>query len=162
MTTEVINSNRTVAAMIHLSTFSQLIFPFGNFLFPLLLWSLKKEDPFVNEHGKQALNFQISLYLYLFFLTGIGFAGAFILGVHQTFHENVQWSESLGLLDRPADFLPVIYFLALIAFFMLSLFLLSIYTVISATIKAGEGEPYKYPFSINFLNANKVSANSGN
>ncbi len=40
--------------------------PFGNVIGPLVIWLIKKDEfPAVNEHGKAALNFQISMLLYL-------------------------------------------------------------------------------------------------
>ena len=40
-------------------------FPVGNVLGPLILWLIKKDDiPFVNDQGKEALNFQISMSIY--------------------------------------------------------------------------------------------------
>ena len=46
---------------LHLSNF--LAFP----VFPLILWSLKKdENPAIDKHGKDVINFQISMMIYLF------------------------------------------------------------------------------------------------
>ncbi len=40
--------------------------PFGNVLGPLIVWLLKKNDmPEVDEHGKESLNFQISITIYM-------------------------------------------------------------------------------------------------
>ncbi|MHC4882715.1 MAG: DUF4870 domain-containing protein [Planctomycetota bacterium] len=39
--------------------------PFANIIGPLILWLIKKEDfAFVDDQGKEALNFQISLAIY--------------------------------------------------------------------------------------------------
>jgi len=39
--------------------------PLGNILGPLILWLLKREDSsYINYHGKEALNFQLSVTLY--------------------------------------------------------------------------------------------------
>jgi uncharacterized protein len=39
--------------------------PFANVLGPLVLWLLKREgNPAVDEHGKESLNFQISMTIY--------------------------------------------------------------------------------------------------
>ncbi len=39
--------------------------PFGNILGPLILWLIKKDEmPFIDDQGKEALNFQISLTIY--------------------------------------------------------------------------------------------------
>ncbi len=40
---------------------------FGNIIAPLILWLLKKEDHwFVDRHGKEAVNFQITMTIYGF------------------------------------------------------------------------------------------------
>ena len=50
----------------HLSTFAGHLIPFGNIIGPLILWSIKKDAlPFVNDQGKEALNFQITMTLAL-------------------------------------------------------------------------------------------------
>ncbi len=37
----------------------------GSIVGPLILWQLKKDEyPYVNEHGKEAVNFQISIVIY--------------------------------------------------------------------------------------------------
>ncbi|MDP8299264.1 MAG: DUF4870 domain-containing protein [Candidatus Tantalella remota] len=67
---------KTLAMLCHLGTFSGIIIPFGNFLAPLLIWVLKKEEyPLVDDQGKESLNFQLSVLLYSI----IGFALAFIV-----------------------------------------------------------------------------------
>lgn len=46
----------------HFAAFLGLVFPFGNLLGPLIVWQLKKDtDPFVDDQGKEALNFQITV-----------------------------------------------------------------------------------------------------
>ena len=57
---------RTWAMLCHFSAFAGLIFPFGNFLEPLIIWLIKKEElPFVEDQGKEVLNFQLSITIYL-------------------------------------------------------------------------------------------------
>ena len=57
---------RIWAMLCHFSAFAGLIFPFGNFLAPLIIWLVKKEElPFVEDQGKEVLNFQISMTIYL-------------------------------------------------------------------------------------------------
>ena len=52
---------RQWAMFCHFAAFLGLVFPFGNLLGPLIVWQIKKElDPFVDEQGKEALNFQIT------------------------------------------------------------------------------------------------------
>ncbi|HER40102.1 MAG TPA: DUF4870 domain-containing protein [Salinimicrobium catena] len=151
MTSDIKTPDKTVAALIHLSTFSQFFFPLGNFIFPLILWMAKKEDPFVNEHGKQALNFQISLYLYSIFLIMIGIAGSVLIGINLDFDEPFYFNDNFTLIGSPAEATPLVIYAMVIILLLLTLFVLNIYAVISATIKAYEGEPYNYPLTINFI-----------
>ena len=56
---------RTWAMLCHLSIFSGHFIPLGNIIAPLVIWLVKKEEsPFVDYHGKESLNFQISLTIY--------------------------------------------------------------------------------------------------
>lgn len=51
---------RTWGMFAHLSALAGFIIPFGNIIGPLIVWQIKKEQmPFVNDQGKEALNFQI-------------------------------------------------------------------------------------------------------
>ncbi|MGB5873326.1 MAG: DUF4870 domain-containing protein [Bacteroidota bacterium] len=54
------------AMFCHLSTFAGLLVPMvGNIVGPLVIWSVKKDEfPLVNDQGKEALNFQISMTIY--------------------------------------------------------------------------------------------------
>ncbi|HDZ55579.1 MAG TPA: DUF4870 domain-containing protein [Pseudomonas xinjiangensis] len=55
---------RKWALVAHLSGFLGFIFPFGSLIGPLVVWQLKKDQaPFIDDQGKEALNFQISVAL---------------------------------------------------------------------------------------------------
>lgn len=48
----------------HLSALSGFIIPFGSLIGPLLVWQIKKNQyPIVDDQGKEALNFQITVTL---------------------------------------------------------------------------------------------------
>lgn len=51
----------------HLSAVSGFtVLPFGNLILPGILWIWKREsDPFIDDQGKESLNFQVSVMLYL-------------------------------------------------------------------------------------------------
>jgi hypothetical protein len=50
----------------HLSALLGLIVPFGNLIGPLIFWLVKRDQsPLVDREGKEALNFQISMTLYM-------------------------------------------------------------------------------------------------
>jgi len=39
--------------------------PLANVLAPLIIWQMKKEQhPFIDAHGKESMNFQISMFIY--------------------------------------------------------------------------------------------------
>ena len=151
MTTETINQNRTLATLIHLSVFSEFFFPMGNFIFPLILWLVKREDPFVDAHGRNALNFQISLFLYMILLICLGIAGVIFMGAHLGMEEPFIFSSNH---IHSSDFPQALPFFVLIGSFgvlCLGLCILQIFGVISASLKASEGKLYKYPLTINFI-----------
>ena len=60
---------RTWAMICHLAAlsgymvvFSSYLFPFGNVLGPLIVWAIKKDQsPFIDDQGKEALNFQLTM-----------------------------------------------------------------------------------------------------
>ncbi len=56
---------RTWGMLCHLSAFAFFFFPMGHIVGPLVVWLIKKDEmPFVNEQGKESLNFQISITIY--------------------------------------------------------------------------------------------------
>jgi uncharacterized Tic20 family protein len=82
---------RTWGMICHLAGFAGLlpIVPaFGSIVGPLVVWLIKKDEfPFVDEQGKEAVNFQITLLIYLIacvpliFACGIGVFLMIILGI---------------------------------------------------------------------------------
>lgn len=66
---------RRWAMCCHLMVLSGFLIPFGNVLGPLAIWLWKrKESEFIDFHGKTALNYQITL---LLFLVGCTLVAAF-------------------------------------------------------------------------------------
>lgn len=50
------------AMFAHLAALAGFVIPFGSIVGPLLVWQLKKDvDPFVDQNGKEAVNFQITI-----------------------------------------------------------------------------------------------------
>ena len=59
MVNQITSNDRTYALIMHLGGL------FVSFLVPLVMWLIKKdESPFVNFHGRQALNFHLSMLIY--------------------------------------------------------------------------------------------------
>ena len=50
------------ALFAHLSALIGYLIPFGSIIGPLIIWQIKKNEmPFVDDQGKEALNFQITM-----------------------------------------------------------------------------------------------------
>jgi uncharacterized Tic20 family protein len=114
--------NRTWGMLCHLSALAGLVIPFGNILGPLVVWLVKKDQmPIVNEYGKEALNFQISVTIYLIALSVIAMILAFI---------------AIGVF-----LFPIVGLIALA----------DLVLVIIASVKANQGLAYKYPFALHLL-----------
>ena len=57
---------RTWAMLCHLSSLAGYAIPFGNVVGPLVVWLMKRNDhPLIDDQGKESLNFQISITIYL-------------------------------------------------------------------------------------------------
>ncbi len=99
----------------HLAALSGFVIPFGHIIGPLLIWLVKKdESEYVNDQGKESLNFQISVTIYLII------AAILILVI-------------IG-----------IFLIAAIGIFVLVM-------VILATIKASNGEKFRYPLTLRLI-----------
>jgi uncharacterized protein len=58
------NEERTWCVFVHLSALSAFFIPFGNLIGPLVLWLIKRgEMPMVDQQGKEALNFQLTMFI---------------------------------------------------------------------------------------------------
>ncbi|HEY1194272.1 MAG TPA: DUF4870 domain-containing protein [Flavobacterium sp.] len=146
-------SEKNTAAFTHLSTLSQYIIPFGNYIFPLIIWTnYKDRSEFVDHHGKQTLNFQLSLLLYTLILALIAipiFLTVFLqnIPVEAVFNDrdfvirNFNFQANIGMLSIGITAVVLFAVLKFVEFFL----------VIYASIKASNGELYKYPITIPFI-----------
>ncbi|AXT60337.1 DUF4870 domain-containing protein [Aquimarina sp. AD10] len=146
------NNHKNIATFMHLGAFSKYFIPFGNYIIPILLWTTNKEKSnFVDENGKEAINFQLSILLYTVILGMLSFP-FFIFNVFgdasvsDLFHFNdfsINLSEEGGFRTLiGASFIGII---ALVGFFLEIIF------IITAALKANKGESYRYPLSIRFI-----------
>jgi uncharacterized protein len=56
---------RNTAVAAHLSTLAGLVVPFGSIIGPLAVWLTRRDrDPFIDDTGREALNFGISIAIY--------------------------------------------------------------------------------------------------
>lgn len=71
-TNTISKEERTWGMLCHLSVLAGFIIPLASIIAPLVIWLIKKEEmPFVDDQGKESLNFQITMF--------IGFIISFIL-----------------------------------------------------------------------------------
>jgi uncharacterized Tic20 family protein len=136
----------TRAAIVHLGGLIGWVFPFrfANLIGVLVLWLiLRKDDPFIEDQGKEALNFQILVSL-LFLVLGIS-GGMIFLG---------HW---MDFFWRPHDVLPGRWYWWSVAdvgiwgalWRLVHLFNF-IFCVVAA-IRAGQGIAYRYPLSLRII-----------
>jgi uncharacterized protein len=129
-----------------LLTFVGLPIPFANVLGPLAAWLFKrKEHPFIDAHGKESLNFQISMTIY-------GIVGVAVLVILVIVYL-LFVGASAGATGDPAISLVVIGGLigAWLLGFVVLLNLVALVLVIMAAVKANAGELYRYPFTIRLI-----------
>ena len=139
------NNQNTNAFLIHISAFAGFVFPFGQIITPLIAWqTLKDRSPFLDEQGKEAINFNLSYTLYAFILSI-----ALIPLFFRSFFTNFNSFNNFQLnLDLSTNNLFSIIGLGSIS---VILYLVGISLIIIAALKAKEGESYKYPITIKFI-----------
>jgi uncharacterized Tic20 family protein len=153
--TAVSENLKNTGMFLHLSTFLKYFFPFANFIAPLLIWTYNKEKLFVDAHGKQALNFQLSILVYTL-LIGLVCLPFFIIFATDfiSLIESIDRSNgnlSLNNIQNLSGYL-VLFGIALLL--LLGLFIFEIYAVINASLHAAKGLYYKYPLNIPFIKTN--------
>jgi len=66
---------RLWAMLVHLAGLAGFCFPLGNIILTLIFWELKRHEyDFVDRHGKEAMNFQISISVYGMIAVALTFA----------------------------------------------------------------------------------------
>lgn len=151
-------SYHTLAALIHLSSFSKYFIPLGNFIFPLIIWSSGKTRPIIDRHGKEALNFQLSIFFYMILLIAVTVAAGLFIAAKSGI-DYVAFPEDIFRISRFPDAFPFLVLITIAGILLLGLFILELVCVISATVKASEGKDYQYPLTINFIKSSNQSQN---
>jgi uncharacterized Tic20 family protein len=140
------------AAAIHLSSLLQYCIPFGNFIFPIVIWATSKDkSEFLDEQGKEVINFQISLLIYSVVLALIAvpiliFTVISTVGFHGNHNsefilENLNFGELSGAIIFAGIAILLIVVMKLAEFFL----------IIYGALKASQGTHFRYPFTINFF-----------
>jgi uncharacterized Tic20 family protein len=139
---------RVWATFCHLAALTPLLgIPLGLIVGPLAVWLIKKdESPFVNRHGKAALNFQISIAFLVLLVAVVGFLYVCVLaplGPHGR-HLSVQ-----QLFSQPPPLWAVLLPAGRIVVLLLVPF--DLICVIVGAVWANKGREYRYPLAIPFI-----------
>lgn len=146
-------NDKNIATVLHLSALTQYIIPFGNYIFPIVIWSTKKdESEFVDYNGKQVLNFQLSILVYSIVLCLIGIPILIytifknsdyntIFNDHDFVFENFRIHDISGI--------SILGIISIFLFFAVKVIEFAL--IINAAVKTSNGENYKYPLSIPFF-----------
>ena len=150
METQLKNST---AALINLSTLTQYFIPFGNLIFPIIIWSTNKDkSDYVDAQGKQTINFQLSLFLYTCLLAMIAIPILIIAIVRNASFSALINNDNLVINEFNFNEINGVLTIAIVAiilfvFMKIAEFILIIY----ASLKTSNGDDFKYPLTINFL-----------
>jgi uncharacterized Tic20 family protein len=146
-------NNKNLATFTHLSALSQYCIPFGNYIFPLLIWSTNKDkSDFIDHNGKQVLNFQLSIFLYSLVLAVIAIPIILV-----TIFSNMPLETLINdhnFLENHLSFEKItgIAIVAIIAILLLiGMKVAEFFLIIYASVKTSNGEKYQYPLTIPFL-----------
>ncbi len=114
---------RKWAMLCHMGGLASLVpFPTANIILPLVIWLTKRNtDPYIDEQGREAVNFQISMFLYWALVTAMVVLLKFIL---------------IGYLFIWLPFLVIIA---------------QVGGTIIGVIRAHDGENFRYPLILRFL-----------
>ena len=144
------NHQKNIATFIHLSTFTRFMIPFGNFIGPIVLWIANKDkSEFIDAHGKQAINFQMSILLYAIII-GLIAVPFFVFNLLNGFDfMDINAFDSIHIsLTKPS---PLLYITGGFGFLAIVGFILELVFIVKAGLTAREGQLFNYPLTINFL-----------
>jgi uncharacterized Tic20 family protein len=141
-------NEKNTATYIHLSSLSQYLVPFGNLIFPLLIWNSKKENSdYIDFNGKQVLNFQLSILIYTIIVAIIALPIIFINVFNTIPLETINCNNGFEFENIPRFLVFALAGIVSIACLKITEFFLIIY----ASLKASNGEKYTYPLTISFI-----------
>jgi len=119
------DDEKSWAMFAHLGLLGHAILPGISIGIPIVIWLSKRADSdFIDDHGREAVNFQITLFLYSVVLpVVVGLFGILTCGIGL-------------LLLIPVAFLP---------------YVLGIVGMIMASVAANRGEFFRYPMTFRFI-----------
>ena len=127
---------RNWTSVLYLSGLSSFLFPLGNIIVPLVIWLLKKEEhTYIDAHGKEVLNFQITLFVVAIVvgLLLVAFGGIAIV---------------THAIPMAFNYMPVF---AILTFIVASFGIINLIMMIMGAIKANSGKAFKLPLTYSFI-----------
>ncbi|AXG70419.1 hypothetical protein KORDIASMS9_02659 [Kordia sp. SMS9] len=147
------NHDKNVATVLHVASFSKYFFPFGNFILPIIFWTMyKKDSSYIDHHGKEVINFQLSLLCYKIAATMLCIPFFIAVGIHNVSTWDIFWFHDIsinveeGIRIFGISLVGIISGLGALLFFAFNI----TYTIVAA-MKANEGERYRYPLTYRFI-----------
>lgn len=141
-------NDKNIATVLHLSALTQYIIPLGSFIFPIVIWSSKKESAYVDFSGKQVLNFQLSILLYTIVLCLI----AIPIVLYNIPFEAIINGDDFTIRNFHFGELSGIAAIGITTGFIFGVLKVAEFAlIILGAVKASNGENYKYPLSIPFF-----------
>lgn len=140
---------RTPALLIHLSPLLGIVVPgLGNVLGSVAAWlAYRDRSPVLDDQGKEALNFQLSVWLYSLVI-GLLFFVLFSLGLLGGLFGAAAGSPDMGAF---AVFGSLAAFFAFFLPVSLVLWAFPLVVMLLAVLRVNQGQTYRYPLSIRFL-----------
>ena len=146
------NNEKNTATILHLSALSQYIIPFGNYILLTIIWSAKKdESEFINQNGKNVLNFQLSILLYSILLLIIAIP-TLIYGLlkNENLDSYINGSHNFSALVH-GDVMGLIITIATTIFLFIILKIAEFILILIGALTATNGTAYNYPLTIRFI-----------
>lgn len=152
-TTQTADNNNGYCSLMHLSQFSNFLFPGLGLIIPIVMWATRKnESKFADVNGKIIFNWKISSFIYTGVLVILVIAAALVFGTQIAFSGIGNYDTFQGMMDdNPMKIFSLIGALGIIIIPAIAIVVLDfIFTIIGA-IKANKGEVWNYPLSIRFF-----------
>ncbi|MCH2196395.1 DUF4870 domain-containing protein [Kordia sp.] len=145
--------DKNVATVLHVASFSKYFFPFGNFILPVILWSMyKKDGDYIDHHGKEVINFQLSLLCYKIAATILCIPFFVVFGAKNINTWDIFCFNGISInVDKGFHFFGVSFVEIILGLGALLFFAVNITYTIVAAMKANEGERYRYPLTYRFI-----------
>ena len=143
-------TKNSTAALMNLSTLTQYFIPFGNFIFPIIIWTSNKDkSEYIDQQGKQTINF---LLIYTIALALIAIPILIVAIIQNASFSALVESDDLILEDFNFNNINGILTVAIVAIILFILMKIAeFFLIIYASLKTSNGDDFKYPLTIPFL-----------